>query len=88
MAMVVSAMVPFGLITRWVRAGKVGLAMTLLSLIGAALVIFLYGVQTPIGLTPVQAYSWALLFALPAMMGGAAGALLGWLLRRRDERSE
>ena len=85
-AMVLSAMVPFALCARWMRLGKFGFAMTLLSIVGAMLVIFFYGVQTPIGLTPVQAYSWALLFALPALLGGSAGCLVGWILRRRAER--
>ncbi len=85
-AMTACAMIPFAVMVGLVRRGKFGAAMTIMSVIGAALVILFFGIRTPIGLTPVQAISWALLFFLPAFLGAGAGGLLGWLLRHRDER--
>ena len=86
--MIITAMVPFVIMTNWMRGGRDGYALTLICMLVAAFVIFLFGVQIPIGLTPVQAYSFALLFALPAVLGAVAGGLLGWLLRKRDDRKE
>jgi hypothetical protein len=84
--MVVCALAPFALLVKLVRAGLAGLAMTLLSLLGGCFVILIYASGKPFGIDPVLAISLALLFVLPALIGGGAGALLGWLLRKRDDR--
>ena len=86
--MVIGAFIPFGLIGYWVRKGKNGLALSMGSLIGAGLVILVWGSDGRLGLDPRVALWWAMLFFVPAAMGGLAGWLLGWLLRRRDERSD
>lgn len=86
-SMLISAFAAFLLATRWMERGKSGAALTLISLTGASFVILFYAAQGTLGLDPVQAISWALLFALPATAGACAGTLLGWLIRkRRDKR--
>lgn len=84
--MVIAALVPLGLMIRLVRRGHAGWSMTLLSVLGACLMVLLYAAGRPFGVDPVLAMSLALLVVLPAVLGGGAGALLGWLLRKRDDR--
>lgn len=85
--MMVGAFVPFGVMAWATSLGKSGLALTIGCLLGALLTILSYAAGNPaFGLDPVMAMGWAMLFALPACLGGAAGALLGWLIRRRRDR--
>jgi Na+-driven multidrug efflux pump len=86
LAMVVCALVTFGVLVSLVRGGQSGWSMTILSLLGACFAVLLYASGRPFGIDPVFAMSTALLFVLPALAGGGAGALLGWLLRKRDDR--
>lgn len=69
-----------------VRKGASGLALTIMSVLGAVLVILFYATGGPIGVDPLVATVLVLVGALPAFLGGSAGALLGWMLRRRDDR--
>jgi len=57
-----------------------------LSILGAALAILIFATNRYIGIDFVQAWTIALLFVLPALMGAGAGTLLGWLIRKRRER--
>lgn len=84
--MVLAAFIPFGLIGYWVRTGKNGLALALGCLCGGGLVVFGWGSDGRLGLEPLIAMSWAMLFFVPATIGALSGWLLGWLMRRRDER--
>lgn len=84
--MAVCALVAFALLSRWVRAGAFGLALSLLSLLGACLAILIYATGRPFGINPLLAMDLALLWVFPALLGGLAGGLLGWLLRQRDDR--
>ena len=81
--MVVAAFAPFALATWWMQRGRVGYTLTLFSLAGAALTLSIFAASRPVGVDPVQAMSWAMLFFLPAVLGCSAGALLGWLIYRR-----
>lgn len=81
--MVVAAFAPLALATFWMQRGKVGYTLTLFTLIGTGLTVALFIASRPTDIDPVQAMSWALLFFLPALIGCAAGALLGWLIYRR-----
>jgi len=81
--MTVAALVPFALATFWMQRGRVGATLVVLALVLAGLMISGWGALTPIGLDPGQALSAALLVFLPALCGGCAGALLGWLIYRR-----
>lgn len=85
-AMGASAFIPFVLLTRLVERGKNGFALTVVSLLGAVLTVLMYATDNDFGFDPLKAISWAMLFALPALMGAGAGALLGYLVRRRRER--
>ncbi|SFS14434.1 UDP-N-acetylmuramate--alanine ligase [Yoonia litorea] len=84
--MLASAAIPFVWLTRLVRRGHSGLALTILSILGGVLAVLLYASGRPFGLDPVQAMGASLLLIIPALAGACAGALLGWLLRRRDDR--
>jgi len=84
--MLISAALPFALLTKLARAGQTGLTVTIISVIGATLVIFIYASGRPFGINPVFAMAVAMLACIPALLGGTAGAFLGWLLRRQDDR--
>ncbi|MCK0093952.1 UDP-N-acetylmuramate--alanine ligase [Yoonia sp. F2084L] len=84
--MLTCAMVPFALLTWLMRSGQIGLSMTIMSVIGATLVIFIYASGRPFGIDPLFAMTVAMLACVPALLGSTAGALLGWLLRRQDDR--
>ncbi len=85
--MLLCAGAPFLLLTALMRAGQSGLALTIGSIIGGALVILIFASGRPIGIDPVFAMTLAMLGFLPALLGSAAGAFLGWLLRRQDDRA-
>lgn len=84
--MAACALVTFALLLRWVRTGAFGLALSLLSVLGACLAILIYATGRPFGINPLLAMDLALLWVFPALLGGLAGGLLGWLLRQRDDR--
>ena len=84
--MLISAMLPFALMTWLMRSGQTGLALTVASVIGATLVIFIYASGRPFGVDPIFAMGVAMLICVPAFLGSTAGAFLGWLLRRQDDR--
>lgn len=84
--MLAAAGLPFAALTWAMRRGKDGLVLTVVSVIGAAVAILWFAAGRPMGIDPVQAMTLALVFGVPALLGGTAGAVLGWLLRRRDDR--
>ncbi len=83
--MVIAAALPFAGLTWAMRRGRDGLALTVISLIGAIVAILWFASGRPIGIDPVQAMTLALIFGVPALLGGTAGVCLGWLLRKRDD---
>jgi hypothetical protein len=84
--MLTCATVPFVLLTVLVRSGQSGLALSIVSVIGATGVIFFYASGRPFGIDPVLAMGVTLLGCVPAFLGSTAGAFLGWILRRADDR--
>ena len=86
LGMLLCAVIPFAVLTKLMRTGKSGAALTSFSIIGAVLVISLYASGRPFGVDPVFAMTVAMLAGVPALLGSATGAFLGWLLRRRDDR--
>lgn len=80
------ALVPFAGLIWLMQKGKAGLSLTILSLLGASFTILIYATNHDLGLDPIRAIGIALIFFLPALIGASAGALLGWLVRRRRER--
>ena len=85
--MLTCAMLPFAVLTLLMRSGRTGLALTIVSVIGAVLVVSIYASGRPFGVDPVMAMTVALMACVPAFLGSTAGAFLGWLLRRQDERA-
>ncbi|MDX8351311.1 UDP-N-acetylmuramate--alanine ligase [Cognatiyoonia sp. IB215182] len=85
--MLLFAGLPFALLTYLMRSGQSGLALTIVSIIGATLAMFIYASGRPFGIDPVLAMMIAMLACIPALLGSTAGAFLGWLLRRQDDRS-
>ncbi|MBQ2261110.1 MAG: UDP-N-acetylmuramate--alanine ligase [Loktanella sp.] len=84
--MILCALVPFLALVRLSRAGQFGLVLTALSVLGAVAVILFYATGKPFGIDPVQAMAILLLGIVPALIGGGAGAVLGRLLRKRDDK--
>jgi len=84
--MLACAGLPFWLLTKLMRDGQSGLALTIISVVGATLAIFFFASGRPIGVEPVFAMGVALLICVPAFLGCASGMLLGWLLRKRDDQ--
>lgn len=86
LGMLLCAMLPFAVLARLMRAGQSGLSLSIISGIGGVFVILIYASGRPFGIDPVLAMTLAMLACVPALLGGIAGAVLGWLLRRRDDR--
>ncbi len=84
--MICAALLPFVVMAWLVRGGRNGPALSLMSIAGGFFVVLIYASGRPFGIDPVGAMSGAMLVFLPALLGGGAGALLGWMLRRRDDR--
>ncbi len=84
--MLTCAALPFVFLAKLMRAGQSGLALSIISVIGASFVILVYASGRPFGIDPVIAMMAAMLACTPALLGGAAGMFLGWLLRRQDDR--
>jgi len=84
--MLSSATFPFILLIWLTRRGQSGLALTVISIIGALLVILIFAAGRPIGIERVFAMTVALLGFVPAFLGSLAGVWLGWVLRRQDDR--
>ena len=71
-----------GLRLTWlVLKGKNGLALTIVSLLGAGFSIMIYATNHDFGIDPVRAIGIALVFFLPALLGSAAGAIGLWTWR-------
>ena len=84
--MLACAGIPLVWLTQLVRSGRGGLALTIGSIVGGALAVALFAAGRPFGVDPVQAMGVSLLVLLPALLGCLAGGLLGWIMRRRDDR--
>ena len=82
-----SALVPMALSAYWAKRGRFGGPLTLVSVLGAALAFLLYPANGSFGLDPLQAYAVGLIAVLPALLGGLAGYLLGWLIWRRRQKA-
>ncbi|MCA1774644.1 MAG: UDP-N-acetylmuramate--alanine ligase [Paracoccaceae bacterium] len=83
--MIVGAVIPFAAMTYWVQRGRNGFALSLVSVIGGALVLLLFASVRPVGADPLMAMAWAQFFVFPGFIGALAGGLLGWLVRRRRD---
>ena len=84
--MAICGLIPFVLLTWLMQKGKNGLALTILSVLGAGFTVMIYATNHDFGIDQVRAIGIALIFFLPALLGGGLGALLGWLVRLRRER--
>ena len=84
--MLICGGVPFIILCKLMIMGKTGLALTLIAILGAALMISMYASTRPMGIDPLSAIIAGLVFLTPAMAGGLAGVVLGWLIYRRRQR--
>lgn len=84
--MLVCGFVPFAITCKLMLTGKTGIALTVISILGAALTIALYSSTRPMGIDPMAAIIAGLLFLTPAVVGAGAGMLLGWLIYRRRNK--
>ena len=90
-ALILSAMTGIGLVSMLVtaqpaKAGRFGLPLTVVSVLGGALAVLFYAMNGTFGIDPLQAYAIALVGVLPSFLGGLAGFLLGWLIWKRRQR--
>lgn len=85
-AMTACGLIPMVWLTYLMVRGKSGLVMTVLSLLGAVLLVLYLATGRVIGADVLQVWTIALLFVFPALAGASAGTLLGWLIRRRRDR--
>lgn len=76
-------LIPFALAARWMSRGRVGWTLTLFAVLGAGLAISTHASTRLMGVDPIKAIGAALLVFLPATIGCAVGAFLGWLIERR-----
>jgi membrane protein YqaA with SNARE-associated domain len=81
--MFAAGMIPLLVSTAWMKAGKVGYTLTLFSILGACLAISMQASTRLMGIDPIKAIGAALIVFLPATIGCAVGALLGWMIERR-----
>ena len=84
--MLSAAVVPFVLLAILMRGGQTGWSLTVVSVIGATLALFFFATGRPIGVHPAFAMAIVLLVCLPACLAACAGGLLGFVLRRQDDR--
>lgn len=76
-AMIASGVIPLIWLTYLMRRGKAGLALWVLVVLALVLAGLVFATGRPVGIDPLQAWSIALLFGVPACAGASAGALLG-----------
>ena len=81
--MVAAGVIPCAIAAVWMSRGKVGWTLTMFAVLGACLAISTQASTRLMGIDPIKAIGAALLVFLPATIGCAAGALLGWLIERR-----
>jgi hypothetical protein len=81
--MLACGLVPFALVCKLMLGGQNGLALSIVSLIGAALAVALFASVRPFGVDPLNAIIASYIFLVPAMVGATAGMFLGWLIYRR-----
>ncbi|MBB5722810.1 membrane protein YqaA with SNARE-associated domain [Loktanella ponticola] len=67
----------------WMKAGKVGWTLTLFAILGACLALSVQASTRLMGVDPIKAIAAASLVFLPATIGCAVGALLGWMIERQ-----
>ena len=85
--MAVAALVPCVTAALWVKAGKYIWTLILFAVLAACLWISSQAATTDdMGVAPMRALGAALLVFLPATIGCAVGALLGWMVKRRREK--
>lgn len=86
LVMLASALAMFFSVLRLARDGQFGAVVTVLSVLGGAAMVLYYASGRPFGIDPVVALGLLLLGVFPALLGGGAGAILGRILRQRDDR--
>ena len=86
--MAVFALVPFGISLKLCRVGKLQQWLWVLAILALIFGVLSFATNGSLGLDPLRAYAWAMLFALPAMLGAGTGGLFGLLFRWRAARRD
>ncbi len=86
--MLAAAVVPFVGMTVLMIRQWYGPALTVAALLGALLVLLIFATSRPVGIDPVFAMTLAMIGAVPAFIGAAAGAMLGWMIIRRRTKGK
>ena len=81
--MVAAGLAPCAIAAVWMSRGRVGWSLTMFAILGACLALSMQASTRLMGVDPIKAIGAALLVFMPATIGCAAGALLGWLIERR-----
>lgn len=84
--MAAGALGSFLLMAWLIDRGRNGYALTWITFVGTVVVVFTFEASRAYLFDPLRTLGWIMVLWVPALLGGGAGALTGWWLRRRREK--